>query len=376
MAPAFQPIPERHDEYDSVFLRACVKEQHKVTHLQLAENTTAYVNPWLVPWHLRPKCDATELTISDFSEALRQRLYRVIEEELRAHPSKICDARELQQADRLTQYISHTVVQHGAALHTHKTSREECLTMTRRDLVHIFKRGEYVAETPSNPHWERGQPMQLTDDTVVRVGQRKPTTVEKRIAQYLAGPDVNIRGPQGRIGDLLERAQPHLLSVDDGRCIRYALDLRRRLNTLLAGKECFSAEDQSQAIDWIAETWHASLPTRAKEQLRAHVADWDKSIRELIEQHFAPEIISTREGFESRRFLLEQCTIERALETHGADEAGIRQDLELLFGVWWDAMTRHKLALCDYPTLGLSFLAGNARYSSAPEFVRHLGNIQ
>lgn len=371
-----RPVPERHDEYDSVFLRACIKEQHKVTHLQLSENTTAYVNPWLVPWHLRPRCDSTELTIADFTKDLRQRLLRVIEEELRVHPSKSCDARELQQADRLTQYISHTVVQHGAALHTHKTSREECLTMTRRDLMHIFKRGEYVAETPSNPHWERGQPMQLTDDTLVRVGQRKPTTVEKRIAQYLAGPDVNLRGPRGRIGDLLEQAQPHLLSLDTGRCIRYALELRWHLVDLLREKDVFSAANQSQTIDLIADAWHASLPPRAVEQLNQYSADWTRPVPEIIERHFSPEIVGTREGFESRRFLLEQCTIERALETHGVDEARVRQDLELLFGVWWDAMARHKLALCDYPTLGLAFLAGNARYSSAPEFVRHLGNAQ
>jgi hypothetical protein len=273
-------------------------------------------------------------------------------------------------------YVSHTVVQHGAALHTHKTSRDECLTMTRRDLMHICRRGEYVAETPSNPHWERGQPMQLTDDTIVRVGQRKPTTVEKRIAQHLAGPDVNIRGPQGRIGDLLEQAQPHLLSLDTGRCIRYALELRRRLVDLLREKHVFSAEDQRRAIEWIADAWHASLPPRATQQLELYIADWAKPVPALIEQHFSPETISTREGFESRRFLLEQCTIERALETHGGDETRIRQDLELLFGVWWDAMARHNLALCDYPTLGLAFLAGNARYSSAPEFVRHLGNVQ
>ncbi|OIO54375.1 hypothetical protein AUJ46_03500 [Candidatus Peregrinibacteria bacterium CG1_02_54_53] len=371
-----QVIPERHDEYDSVFLRSCIAEQDKVIQLQLAGNTTAYINPWIVPWHLRPHCDRTELTIADFAEDLRKCLLHVVEQELHTHPTATIKPGELKQADHLMRYLSHSITQHAAALHTQKVTRDECLSKTRRDLIHVFSRGEYIAETPSNPHWKRGRLMELTSDTLVRVSDRKPTMVDKRFARYLAGPETNIRGPQGRISSLIERAQPHLLSLKTGKCIRYALDLRQRLKRLLEGKSEFSTDDQRQAIDWIADAWHASLPPRALEQLGTYIQDWNRPVSGLVEEYFSAAMLNTQDSFESRRFLLEQLTITSALEAHGQDEERVCADLELLFGVWWEAMARHKLALCDYPTLGLAFLAGDARYFSAQEFSRHLGDTQ
>lgn len=364
MAPT-HPVPDQHGEYDAHFLRSCIAEQHDVTRLQLTEEATSYVNPWLVPWHLRPRCDQTSLCIGDFSEDVKRRLIQVME----------CDPHELRRAEHLLRHISHTIVQHAAALHTQKITRDDLLAMTRRDLMCVFQRGVFVAETPSHPYWQQGQSIQLQDDTFVRFAQRKPTTVDKQVARYLAGPDVNISGPRGRIGEILERAQPALLSLETRQCVQYALELRRRLARLLDGKQVFTPEDQRMAIEWIADAWHASLPPRALTQLHAHVHDWSRPVPELIERHFSSEMLAEREMFESRRFLLEQLTIMRALEAHGSEEIRVREDLELLFGVWWEAMARHQLALCDYPTLGLAFLAGNARYSTPPEFVRHLGTL-
>lgn len=377
MTPTFQPVLERHDEYDAHFLRACIQGPMPDTiALQLKDQDHGYLNPWLVPWYLRPKCERTDLCLADFVEDFRVRFECVLAEVLPQH-SSASSVGDVPRARTLLRYLSHTIVQHAVALHAQRFDVERMLTIIRRDLRVIFPKqlGQFIVESPAHPFWKDGIELRPNEEPpegsgyIVKRAQRTPTAVEKKLALFLAGPTPNLEGPQGIIKELIERAQPHLLSLHTGKCMLYAIELRRRIFALLRGKSEFSSADRRKVIEWIADEWEKTRPPVSAEQLN-QVDRWSGSVDEILAKNFGPEVIKDRTAFTQRQFLLEQMSIQSALEAEGGDTSS---DIDRIFGVWKEATLHHRIALCDAPTLGLAFLAGNACYSDVENFSAHLG---
>ena len=134
-----------------------------------------------------------------------------------------------------------------------------------------------------------------------------------------------------------------------------------------------SDEEQRQALELVADEWTRSRPNDDDAEVQSILDDCSRPIEDVIAEHFSPEKINDRPSFERNRSLLEQLSIMCALETSTEKEDRGRTDHDLIFGVWAKAMVRHRLALCDYPSLGLAFLAGAVRFSTPEEFVSHLG---
>lgn len=378
MAPTFQQVPERHDEYDEHFLRACTHEQHKVTDMMLAERTMNYLNPWIVPWHLAPKCRETHLRIADFTEDVRVHLRALLLQDIRKGNITGLDEQDISRGERLLGYLAHTAVQHSAALHTQKMDRDECLRLIRRDVRAVFPRlrGSYMAETPSNPHWARGGPITLSNGAIVRAGSRQPTVPEKALALFLAGPDPNIQGPRGRITDYLERIQPFLFSLETGRCIRYALRLRMRIAGLLRIKEEFTAPDRLQCIRWILDEWLTAQGDRAEQALRT-TEEWRRfDIPDIVARYFHDAVTASQEDFAQVRAPLELLTIERILYATETPSDCVSAELDDLMEVWRQVLMRQRLAVCDYPTTGLMMIADCARSADLVEFRNNLGPVQ
>ncbi|MEI8229581.1 MAG: hypothetical protein WCG83_00400 [Candidatus Peregrinibacteria bacterium] len=387
MQPIFQSVSEHHDIYDSQFLRVCIAEQHKVTDLQLREQNPYYRNPWLVPWYLAPKCKDTTLRIDDFAADVRSRLVQALtqdiherhasaaDEDARMRLTKEMSIDDIGRAEQFLRYISHTIVQHSASLHTQKIEIADFFRLIRSDLCAIFQEDKlcYVAVTPSNPVWQKGAPTTLANGAAVR--QTRSTVPGRKLAQFLAGPTPNIENAKGRIEEYLLQQQPFLLSLDPGNCVRYAIELRRSLHGLLKHKEVFSHGKRKQCITEIINAWVSMLPTDDREPLMS-MDDSNRTIEQIIAEHFSPQALSTKELFEQKRDALEQLTLQRISDEMNDEQETTSPELNQLFEVWKQVMTRLRIAACDYPSLGLMLLADNARSASLEEFRANIGSVQ
>ncbi|MBU0766908.1 hypothetical protein KKF55_03955 [Patescibacteria group bacterium] len=358
------PLPEKHSEYDAHLLHASNHGPHQqVAAMQVADRQTKYINPWILQWHTRPKIDSSPFVIEDFVDDVRNSLLRTIPELLRKDTSALKKI-NMNNTTILMRHISHAIVQHACALHTGNISLEQMLTIVRRDLQQVMqqRQGSYVIETPAHPFWGkyRGENVTQSGGSIARfVTSKKPTVPEKNLAGWLAGPNTNIKGPDGRIADILRSTHPFLLELDSGMMIHYATDLRRDIKRIVDAKPVFDNETRHECIELIADQWLKSLPKKATEQTGAHMEDWDMPVSEILQKHFPPEVISDLAAFEEKRFVLEQTTILTVLEANG-DASSKIAEIYQIFSVWEKAMIKHKLCLSDYPTLGLAFLAADA----------------
>lgn len=362
-----QSVPTRHDAYDAHLLRASIAgPQQEIIRLQLRERTNRYRNPWLVRFFRRPKVDTTTLTVDDFVADVRSKLEMAIRQRLQADPAPGVDADTVQRAPRVIDYLAYNAVQHSIGRHTEQLTVEEMKSCLRRDLRTIFPQGSgvFIAESPAHPLWPHGRERLMEDDTVVHEARRQPTTFERKLALYLAGPHCNLSGPDGRAGEILEAAQPFLLQEDTGDMIQYAVELRQQLRGLLEEEASFDDALQKRLIDLIADEWYHILPSRVRDRLDDERDESYLPAADLIAKHFPPEVLGNLQAFNERRFLLEQHTIAAALESTEEDGEEKMEELQRVFAVWEEVMQRHSLAICDYPTLALAFLAGNVRHCS------------
>ena len=371
------PLPKNHGEYDAHLLHASGHgPSFEVLELQIREQQKGYRNPWIVPWHMRPKISDSPFTIDDFVQDVRTKLCSAIKEHLSNTPSSSVHARDVDGAPSLLQYISHTIVQHACALHTEKISPDQMMAFIRRELRQVFPKqsGCFVAETPAHPFWHRfrGQNVTASNGGIARyVTGKKPTVLDKKLALWLSGPNPNLTGPDGRITGILRESHPFLVECNDNMIVRYASDLRRRLLNYTKEHPDFDHEDRLWCADRIADEWFNIIPPRAQAQIGAHVDDWELPIPEVLAKHFTPEVMASREAFDDKRFVLEQTTIQTSLETGGDMEKAI-DDLARIFGVWQEALMKFRLCLSDYPTLGLAFLASNAVTDDRDAFMSNI----
>ncbi|MFH1670457.1 MAG: hypothetical protein ABIA92_02625 [Patescibacteria group bacterium] len=371
------PLPENHGEYDAHLLYASGHgPSFEVLELQIREQLKGYRNPWIVPWHMRPKFSDSPYSIDDFVEDVRVKLQAAIKERLSTDTSTSLEVNEAERATTLLQYISHTIVQHACALHTEKITPEQMMTLIRRELKRVFPKqsGCYITETPAHPFWHRYRGENVTESNrgIIRyVTDKKPSVPDKKLALWLAGPNPNLTGPDGRIADILRESHPFLVECNDNMIVRYASDLRRRLLNYTKEHPDFDHEDRLWCANQIADEWFNIIPPRAQAQIGAYVDDWELPIPEVLAKHFTPEVMASREAFDDKRFVLEQTTIQTSLETGGDMEKAI-DDLARIFGVWQEALMKFRLCLSDYPTLGLAFLASNAVTDDRDAFMRNI----
>ena len=203
------PLPEKHNEYDAHLLHVSGHgPSFDVLELQIREQQKGYRNPWIVPWHMRPKLLDSPYSIDDFVEDVRTKLFAAITDSLNENAPSSLQVHDAKRATTLLQYISHTIVQHACALHTEKITPDKMMTFIRRELKRVFPKqsGCYVIETPAHPFWHRyrGENVTLANGGIIRyVTDKKPSVQDKKLALWLAGPNPNLTGPDGRITDIL-----------------------------------------------------------------------------------------------------------------------------------------------------------------------------
>lgn len=359
-------VPEDHRAYDETFLRAVLQGPLPDTMTYMCENPSKNIsNPWFVPWHIAPKMRRTECSIDDFCTDLRARLERVI-------PAGECSG-----AQKLLQHLSHVTIQHATELHCGRMTPDELCTAVRNLLKSVFHpQGVFIMESPAHPFWkEGGRDVQLSKGgtpVTVRIAWKKPTTGDRALARFLAEPNLNIAGPDGRIAEYLRETRPELLSIDDCNLIRYSSDLRRDIRRLLSGDAPFDTALRQEILRLITDEWMRVMPRDEIRNLDSHVEDSQMPTQDFIGEYFPPNVIADRAAFLGRRQQLEERTILETLE-HANEEKNpdAAREHAALWKVWEQAMMRHKLSLCDHPTLSLAFLAGSVTTSGTKKELLH-----
>lgn len=376
MKPSFHPVPTDHGEYDAHLLRASLQGPAvKIMTMQERENRVNpagrrmnFSNPWgAVPWHTEIRIPYTELTIQDFTYAVRAQFESVLRRSLPVHLRG-----NLSSARTLLSHLAHTFVQNGVALHAQAMTVEELISNMRQDMKCIYPEGigAYVLETPAHPLWGmQGTYESLSDQFIAFVPEKRPTVAEKGIAKFLCGPDIVRDGPDGIMSEILTQVQPFLLWKDGQFIVERSSELRRRLRSLLDDDPAFSEATRTACVELIVNEWTQSVTDDFIAV--AGGTETGQSAEELIHEYFPPEVIADPQAFAQRMPLLEQHTIQLALETQGADRERNMADFRLIDDAWMQALTAHPTLrhLCDHPSMGLVYLAAFARFQP-PEFFR------
>ncbi|MBU0459154.1 hypothetical protein KJ652_01740 [Patescibacteria group bacterium] len=384
MPPDKPPLPKSHAEYDAHLMRASLQgPDYRIKNKVYTDDKT-YFNPWSIPWYLKPKIASTAHTTEDFVENTRQELVSAIVNRISSgtdqldsnstqntqckpnytSPSsnQVITERDVTQAKLLFQHLPHVIVQNACALHAGNQSIDELIQHIHCDLNNVFSssKGVFVAYTPEHPFCKKYQTRPYTTDagiTIMQVVGKKPTVPDKKIAKWLYGPTTSIENPKGRIKDILEEACPYLIGVNHEQIYIHMPDLRKSLSELLHEKESLDDQTRAECVEQITDAWLSIVSPRSQRQLRIYSEDdWSADTDDVLDKHFAPDIIDDPIMFQQKRVVLEQLAIRIAGETD-IDIEFKNTELDKVFAIWRKGFTQHGLKLCDHPTLGLALLA-------------------